>query len=328
MPAAMDTPSTAPRAAYVRRINGVLDHINAHLGDTLDLQTLAAVAHFSPWHFHRIFQAMTGETLADCVRRLRLEAAAQRLLTRPPRSALAVALAVGFASPEVFARAFKAYFGSTPTEWRRGAWREWATRHDEAFSKIHQEKRKPHQASVAVFLDHWPQPGSCLATINERSPMQVQVKTLPAMRLAYMRSTGPYGGGHIGKLWARFAAWCAAEGPMTQRQTTYGIGQDNPAIAPADKLRYDCCVAVGESFLPQGEVGVQDFSGGRYACAPFKGTSAQIHAAWMQMYGQWLPESGWQADDKPGVEVYGEDFEMDPATGIFTCETCVPVRPL
>lgn len=57
--------------AYVARINRVVDYIGAHLAEILDLQTLAGVAHFSPWHFHRVFQAVTGETLADCVSRRR-----------------------------------------------------------------------------------------------------------------------------------------------------------------------------------------------------------------------------------------------------------------
>ena len=109
-----------PSTDYQRRIDRVLDHIRTHLAEPLDLATLAEVAHFSPWHFHRIFQGMTGETLADAVRRLRLEAAALRLVHRPHDAALGIALGVGFASAEVFSRAFKAHFGMTPTAWRRG----------------------------------------------------------------------------------------------------------------------------------------------------------------------------------------------------------------
>jgi AraC family transcriptional regulator len=102
---------------YIARINRVVDHVSAHLDSTLDLQTLADVAHFSPWHFHRVFQAAMGETLADCVRRLRLESAAQRLIFTQ-QTALQIALDTGFASAEVFSRAFRAHFGTTPTAWR------------------------------------------------------------------------------------------------------------------------------------------------------------------------------------------------------------------
>ena len=109
---------TPPPADYVARINRVFDYIDEHLADPLDLAKLAAVAFVSPWHFHRVFQALTGETLADRVRRRRVEVAATRLLAQPPAPALTIALDVGFGSPEVFTRAFRAHFGVTPTAWR------------------------------------------------------------------------------------------------------------------------------------------------------------------------------------------------------------------
>lgn len=59
------------RSLYVARIHRVTDHIDAHLAEPLDLAVLASIAHFSAWHFHRVFQTMTGETLADPVRRRR-----------------------------------------------------------------------------------------------------------------------------------------------------------------------------------------------------------------------------------------------------------------
>lgn len=314
--------------AYVARINRVVDYIDAHLAEPLDLATLAGVAHFSPWHFHRVFQGATGETLADCVRRHRLEAAARRLLGSPPQSALAVAVEVGFASAEVFTRAFRAHFGMTPTAWRRGGWRDWARQRHEQLSKIHQHVRKANQAAALIFRDDpalWP---VGQLTHEKGLPLNIELKTLPAQRLAYMRYTGPYGHPGINHLWQRFMAWCGQQGLMQPRRTVYGISQDSPEVTPPERCRYDCCVPVDAGFKPQGDVGVQDFAGGRYACAHFTGTGATIHEAWMQMLGQWMPGSGWQAGDGPALEVYDKDFVMDEKTGEFTCLLCVPVRPL
>lgn len=64
---------------YQARILRVLTHIQEHLDEPLDLEALAQVACFSSFHFHRVFAAMTGETIADHVRRLRLERAAMEL---------------------------------------------------------------------------------------------------------------------------------------------------------------------------------------------------------------------------------------------------------
>jgi AraC-like DNA-binding protein len=82
----------------------VLEHIDRHLDETLELETLAAVANFSPFHFHRLFAAWMGETLGEYLRRRRLEMAALRLITQPDTPVLHVALSVGFASAEAFAR--------------------------------------------------------------------------------------------------------------------------------------------------------------------------------------------------------------------------------
>ena len=70
------------RLEYEKRVNRVIDHIRDHLADELSLESLAAIAAFSPFHFHRIFRAMTGETLAAFVQRLRLERAAVTLIHR------------------------------------------------------------------------------------------------------------------------------------------------------------------------------------------------------------------------------------------------------
>lgn len=56
------------RAEYQARMHRVLAHIDTHLDEPLDLATLAGVAHFSPFHFLRLFSAWMGETLGDYLR--------------------------------------------------------------------------------------------------------------------------------------------------------------------------------------------------------------------------------------------------------------------
>jgi AraC family transcriptional regulator len=316
------------RQTYIARINRVVDHIDAHLAEPLDLQRLASVAHFSPWHFHRIFQALTGETLADRVRRRRLEVAAGRLLATPPAPALNIALDVGFASPEVFTRAFRNHFGVTPSAWRRGAFRDWAERHRAQLSKIHQADRKARQVIADGFHDDvqaWP---VGQAAQLQGAMMDVEFKTLPATRVAYMRHVGPYGDSGISRLWQRFGAWCGQNRLVPPPKVMYGISHDNPDVTAPDKCRYDACIGVDNSFQPQGEVGVQALPGGRYACVEFSGTPDAIHAAWMKLFAGWLPDSGYQVDDRPCIELYGEDFAVDPKTGGFSCLLCLPVRAM
>jgi AraC family transcriptional regulator len=317
---------SSPRQTYVARINRVIDHIDSHLADALDLAKLAGVAHFSAWHFHRVFQAMTGETLADRVRRRRLEVAAARLLALPPEPVLAIALDVGFGSAPVFTRAFRAHFAVTPSEWRQGAFRAWAERHRVELSKIHQADRKAQQAVLEAFRHDegsWPR-GHVTSGDAE---MKVELRTLPAVRVAYMRHVGPYGDSGITRLWQRFAAWCAEQGLMQPRRTMYGLSHDNPDVTPPAKCRYDACIEVDEGFRPSGDIGVQTLAGGRHACCEFNGLPTEIHQAWMRLC-EWLPDSGWQTADAPPLEIYGADFVMDEKTGAFNCTLAIPVRSL
>jgi AraC family transcriptional regulator len=157
------------RLEYEKRINRVIDHVRDHLADDLTLQELAGVAAFSPFHFHRIFRAVTGETLFAFIQRLRLERSALALIRHPDESVLAVALDHGFSSAATFARAFKVRFGMSATAWRYGGAERWR--------KGSKANRKPRKASA-------PPP-------RHRAP--VSVKELPALHVAYMRHVGPYG---------------------------------------------------------------------------------------------------------------------------------------
>ena len=71
--------SRGDRLEYEKRVNRVIDHIRAHLADELSLAALARVAAFSPFHFDRVFKAITGETLFGFIQRLRIERAANAL---------------------------------------------------------------------------------------------------------------------------------------------------------------------------------------------------------------------------------------------------------
>lgn len=92
----------ANRLAYERRVNRVVDHISAHLGEALSLEALARWRRFSPFHFHRVFLAVAGETLFGFIQRLRLERSAGVLLAAADRSVLEVALDHGFSSAVTF----------------------------------------------------------------------------------------------------------------------------------------------------------------------------------------------------------------------------------
>ena len=103
---------------YQQRIGLVLRHIEQHLDARPNLEELARIACFSPYHFHRIFSSMVGESVAAYVRRLLLERAAMQL-GHSPESVTQIALGAGYDSVDAFTRAFRAHLGMLPSEYRR-----------------------------------------------------------------------------------------------------------------------------------------------------------------------------------------------------------------
>lgn len=311
----------SPRAEYARRLHRVLEHIDRHLSEPLDLPTLAEVAHFSPFHFHRVFAAWMGETLGEYIRRRRLEVGALRLLIQPRSSVLQVALTVGFGSGEAFTRAFRARFACSPTQWRRvrGDEREARKRNlDQALSN-------PDQAGVAPGVHHRPAGPSAQELPMSPSNPVVLVDRTP-VRVAYLRHVGPYGAA-VGEFFAqRFWPFVATHG--LEAGAVYGISHDNPEVTAPERCRFDACVEVDAGWQPVGEAQVTEIPGGRYASLHFHGTSDAIGEAWATLLRDWLPSSGYQIDGRPTFELYPPGGSFEPATGRFSCDILIPVAPL
>jgi AraC family transcriptional regulator len=101
-------------AHTVRRLR---DYVESCLAEDLDVTMMANVAALSPAHFARAFAATVGMTPFNYVMTRRL-ARAHELLERTDRSALDIALAVGFRTPSHFTSRFRREFGVTPREIR------------------------------------------------------------------------------------------------------------------------------------------------------------------------------------------------------------------
>jgi AraC family transcriptional regulator len=303
---------------YAKRMHRALEYIDRHLDKTLDLPELADVAHFSAFHFHRLFASWMGETLGEYMRRRRLELAAVRLAAQPRVPVLSIALSVGFGSSEAFARAFKARFGCTPTAWRK---REAARRtrsldsnSDQSMGNMNQASRDrvsqhevPYQTTVEDFME---------VSIIERQPVKV----------AYLRYVGPYGE-PIAKFWQDVVfPWMVANDLLGRPR--YGVSHDDPGITAPEQCRYDACVEVSQPLAAPGKALTTTIPGGKYAVAKFRGTAGQIGGAWNQLLREWLPASGLQLDARPFFEYYAPDAAYDPKTGIFTCDLAIPVAPL
>lgn len=247
------------------------------------------------------------------VQRVRIERAASALVTRAGQSVLAVALDHGFASAAAFARAFRARFGMTATEWRAGGAERWRRRN------VGQQVRKRGKAGA-------PGRGDTRRKRREEATMNVRLETLPAHHVAYMRHVGPFGAHGIPELWMNLRRWM--ERREVRADVMLGVAHDDPDVTDPAKCRYDACVVVPSDFAADRWVNLADLAGGRYAVTSFTGTAHDIRPAWERIYRGWLPGSGYEPDDRPCLEVYRGGPAVKGRPGAFRCDLCVPLRPV
>jgi AraC family transcriptional regulator len=311
------------RKEYTGRINRVMDYITMNLAGDLSLRTLARVANFSPYHFHRLFRGMVGETVNGFIRRVRVEGAASKLLGNPTLSITRVATDCGFASPSSFAREFRAFFGMSATEFRAGGFHAW--------SKNRQTKSKSSQllgnagkdsGGTSAYTEAGTQPEQRRQTMK----MTVEVKEMPELFVAYVRHIGPYN--QIPKAIERIMKWAGPRGLVRFPQTQIlGVYHDDPEITEVSKLRSSACITVPKGTKVDGEVGTMTIPGGRFAVAHCEIDADEYGAAWDKLMGEWLPESGYQPDDRLCYEIYLNDPTTNPQRKHIV-DICEPVKPL
>lgn len=295
---------TETRDSYAERMLRVLVYISRNLDQPLDLDHLASIACFSPYHFHRIFRGMVGESVMSHIRRLRLERSAWRLKLSTT-SVTDLAFEAGFESLESYSRAFKSLTGKSPSAFRKQA------RH--ALNGRIQPENAPSALVEARIISN-----------QGALKMKVEIKKLKPIRAAFMRHTGPYN--QVGATWERLCEVMGQAGELGPRTRFFGICYDDPEVTSPEQIRYDACIEVDENFKAFGEVGVQIVEGGDYAMTTHFGPYQNLNETYAQLMGQWLPRHGLELRSLPSLEFYLNDPEntdpQDLVTDIYT-----PIEP-
>lgn len=307
------------RIEYLRRINKAVEFVIGHLDDTVNLEQIAAASHFSPFHFHRIFQGMVGETVNYFVQRKKMERAAHRLLCEPALSVSAVAGRGGFSSSANFAKAFKLYFGVSPSQLR-----DPKIKNDSKIGKIYSKYGKAFSVQdlysqfvtdVVVFE----------ADKLQEILMNVKIETMPEKRVAYLTAPKGYELDAIFETWDKIIQWAELNSIKDHADKRYAICHDNPMLTPMEKCRYDACIDVGEGIDITAPYERSLIPAGKYAVAYYKGEGDKVSNFYMELYSAWMPDSGFEPDDFPPVAHYLNDSRQD---GYVEMEVCIKVKTL
>ena len=146
--------------------------------------------------------------------------------------------------------------------------------------------------------------------------MEVEVKRLDPMRVAFMRHVGPYS--ECGPVWDAFLTEMGAKGWLGGEPMFIGLCHDDPTVTPDEKIRYDACLPVGESFAPEGAIGVQVIAGGRYARTTHQGPYDRFDETYARLCGQWIPRHGFLVRSAPCFQVYFNDPESTEPEELLT----------
>jgi len=264
------TDSNKPKpgqARYAQRMQAVLDFIDSHLKQGLNLAVVAARAHFSPFHFHRQFRTFTGMRLMRLIQLLRLKQASRQLALSPEKSIAEVALDWGFDSPESFSRSFKNHLKVSPSAFRKEP--DW---------------------------QHWKQLFS-LPTLTWSKPMDVKIVDFPETRIAALEHHGPEH--QIYTSVKKFIEWRQANGISPEKGASFGLHYSDPASTLPEDYHQDIAVSVEVPIAenPQGVVN-KVIPAGRCAMLRHFGSREHIPAG-DYLYREWLPQSGEELRDFP-----------------------------
>ncbi|WP_025898486.1 AraC family transcriptional regulator [Sneathiella glossodoripedis] len=276
-------------ASYEERLQRVTTYIYEHLDNDIDLMHLAEVACMSPYHWHRIYKSVCGETITATVRRLRLARAAKELSgsDAPVRD---IGIRAGYTNVQSFTRLFKQAYGLPPAEYRKNG--------------SHQRySLNPNEEETLMY--------------------QIRIENFPQTEIAGMNHSGSYM--DIGATFDKmFGAIGDTELDWTNKQLL-ALYFDDPNSVPEKDLRSFVAITVEDGFSAEPPLQKSTVRGGRYAILRHQGPYAEMQKAYDWLYGKWLVSSGEEAADAPCIEIYLNSPSDTPAAELLT-EIYLPIK--
>ena len=269
-----------------RIIDKVLLKLEENLG-YVTIDELIAYSGFSYYHFHRLFAAYTGETLARYIKRMRLEKAA-RHLNYDERPVTEVAAMSGFNTPSAFNKAFRSFFGCSPRD----------------FKSAHIQRQRPAAippqrfetlAPVAVYaLRHVGAYGNALSAYAQL------MQFITAQTDKYV------------------------EYLAQQQAYIYAVAYDDPNVTSVNKLRADVCISAIEELTLAHGIEHKYIAGGKYGIFIHQGAYGKLYETFEGIY-QWLLQSDMRLRDAPNYEKYLIADPQNRSLDALTIEIHIPL---
>ncbi len=289
--------STIPKE-YIQRINQALSFIDENLDTELTLETVSRVALYSPFHFHRIFKAITNETLNAYITRKRIEKMASILIRNKEVSITVLSLQYGFNSNSSFTRAFKKFYGISPTEFRKAS-----------PSRYSQIRKKDSKNGQEIFLIE-----EYICNIDNhlnwiKMNANIEVKELPQLELAFITHIGDF---ELHNTFDKLFKWAQTKGITNDPEFKMAmIYHDSFKVTDPGKVRMSACVVLKNPVKVDGEVGLTTIEKGKFIVARFEMGLPEFNQAWSSLF-LWMNENGYKKAAQNPFEIYHNNPNEHP----------------
>ena len=269
--------------------NDVMNYIYKYIDTNINIDELSCELNISKFHLHRIFKDEFGKNIYESIKSIRLQKAANLLITNKFSTITDISKMTGYSSQTSFLRSFKQRFGMTPKEWKKGGYKEYSNKIVEKISNNIKE----------IDFD-----------------IEPTIVKMPEIKGYYIRHKGY--DKTIKQTWAKLQTWIYTNDIKAYRQMA--LHHDNPIITPLEECQYIAiAVLENEENLKNLSLPSLVVPKGVYAKFSLSGKYGDVIKLIQWVYHVWLIKSGYETTTNPSYTIYhknhflseDEEFSLD-----------------
>ncbi len=271
-------------------INQSIDYIIQHIDEKLTLEDVAGHFHFSKYYFDRSFKEATGEGVYEFVKRLKMDQSAIDIKLEKNKPITDIGLDYGYSSSN-YSSAFRKHHNVSPVEFRN-----------------------------STYVTGMPNPfypdGLTGFDTFENYNNHIEIRYIPDYVVIFERMIGNYY--ELKEKWFDFLDqykdYLKTDTLLLERF------YDDPSITERNRCICDLCMNTEE---PYSLDNVTTIKGGKYATYRYEGKIKDIFCTIQGIFSVWLPESGYEMDQRYGLNIYQH---MDRENETVRMDLCIPIK--